>query len=353
LVDPEIPKIQHIQGIFNKYYHISDFLSLNSCIDKHSVLYLGSCKQNVWNTMYKSKFNIPLEISNQRGRQSQTKALENADIFLVVLQKAFTFAISFTRSTIKVLWALVSGIFSFVKGVWQESPWLRKLPWIRLSILALAAYLLLGKGLGFSIDLNNPLGKGALLIPSHVEDREEEVGEKLEEYPEGSTIVSNLEDRTNDLTPIAPALLKNPDVHTFIKRFEATAKEEMKIYGIPASIKMGQAIIESQAGKSTLAAGSNNFFGIKCKPKCLGCTCKNYADDNKYDMFRVFDSAWESWRAHSTLLCNPRYSKLPLYGKDYKKWAHGLKKAGYATDPSYATKLINVIEKYNLTLLDQ
>ena len=70
-------------------------------------------------------------------------------------------------------------------------------------------------------------------------------------------------------------------------------------------------------------------------------------------MFRVFESPWESWRAHSKLLCNPRYAKLPLYGKDYKKWAHGLKKAGYATDPSYAIKLINVIEKYNLTMLDQ
>jgi len=296
--------------------------------------------------MYKSKYNIPLEVNHTGTGKSNAQRMIQSDDVLYAISKIYNLTASLVKSTVLVLWALISGIISFGRGVWKDSPWLKQLPWGKIAILALVSYLLLGKGLGFSIDMNNPLGNAALLIPSSIEEK----GEKEEEK---TLQVIEAEDRTNDLSPISPALLKHPDVHDFIKRFEATAKEEMKLYGIPASIKMGQAIIESQAGKSTLAAGSNNFFGIKCKPKCLGCTCKNYADDNKYDMFRVFDSAWESWRAHSKLLCNPRYSKLPLYGKDYKKWAHGLKKAGYATDPSYATKLINVIEKYNLTMLDQ
>ncbi len=296
--------------------------------------------------MYKSKYNIPLEIENSMAAQSRFQRIIQSDEVFQILGKLLHFIFTLIRSTIQVTWALVTGLLSFGKGVWRDSPWIRRLPWGKITILGLVAYLLLGKGLGFSIDMNNPLGKGALLIPSHIE--EEEVKEE-----EKTLKVTEAEERTKDLSPISPALLKNPDVQGFVRRFEATARKEMKLYGIPASIKMGQAIIESQAGKSVLAAGSNNFFGIKCKPKCLGCTCKNYADDNKYDMFRVFDSAWESWRAHSELLCNPRYSKLPLYGKDYKKWAHGLKKAGYATDPAYASKLINVIEKYNLTMLDQ
>ena len=291
--------------------------------------------------MYKSKYEIPFVIENPAGFEEKRADSDS----LAVLKFIFLQLQSLVLFSIHLLWALLVGIFSFIRSTWRDNPWLQSLPWIRLSVLAAFAYFVWGGSLDaayssiLSSYTNQPINKSAaILISSNGEE-----GEKKQ--------VANK--REQDLSPIAPALLNNPSVQSFINRFKDVAREEMKLYGIPASIKMGQAIIESQAGKSVLARKSNNYFGIKCKSKCLGCTCKNYADDNKYDMFRVFDSAWESFRAHSKLLCNPRYKKLPLYGKDYKKWAKGLKKAGYATDPAYAEKLISVIEKYNLTMLDQ
>jgi len=103
-----------------------------------------------------------------------------------------------------------------------------------------------------------------------------------------------------------------------------------------------------------LAMESNNHFGIKCRSKCRGCTCRNYCDDDVYDMFRVFDSAWDSFREHSVLLSSPRYAHLlDLESTDYKNWARGLKKAGYATDPTYAEKLIQIIDYLDLYQYDR
>ncbi len=133
------------------------------------------------------------------------------------------------------------------------------------------------------------------------------------------------------------------------------ALEEMQRYGIPASITLAQGLLESDAGESLLATQSNNHFGIKCRRQCRGCTCRNYADDDLYDMFRVFSSVHESYRAHSELLVNsPRYAALfDLEITDYRGWARGLQNAGYATDPRYAAKLIRIIEALELFLFDR
>lgn len=145
---------------------------------------------------------------------------------------------------------------------------------------------------------------------------------------------------------------KKDRVKNYLKRYAKVAQREMEQYGIPASITLAQGLLESNAGDSKLAVKSNNHFGIKCKKKCLGCTCRNYSDDSRYDMFRVFDSAAESFREHSELLSISRYAKLKAHGTDYKKWAHGLKKCGYATDPNYGKKLITIIENLELTQYD-
>lgn len=145
---------------------------------------------------------------------------------------------------------------------------------------------------------------------------------------------------------------KKARVDNYLKRYARIAQREMKLYGIPASITLAQGLLESNAGDSKLAVNSNNHFGIKCKKKCLGCTCRNYSDDSRYDMFRVFETAAESFREHSELLNISRYAKLKAYGTDYKNWAHGLKKCGYATDPNYGKKLIKIIENLDLTRFD-
>ncbi|MEM9888093.1 MAG: glucosaminidase domain-containing protein [Bacteroidota bacterium] len=140
----------------------------------------------------------------------------------------------------------------------------------------------------------------------------------------------------------------------YVKRFAKTAIVEQEKYGIPASITLAQGLLESDAGDSRLAVESLNHFGIKCRSKCKGCTCRNYTDDSAYDMFRVFASAWESYREHSILLTGDRYKHLlNLEVADYKNWAHGLKKAGYATDKRYAEKLIKIIEYLKLNEYDR
>ena len=139
----------------------------------------------------------------------------------------------------------------------------------------------------------------------------------------------------------------------YVQRYLRVAEKEKDKYGIPVSITLAQGLLESNAGDSRLAKESNNHFGIKCRSKCKGCTCRNYSDDDIYDMFRVFDSAWESYREHSILLNGKRYKHLlKLSDTDYKGWAHGLKKAGYATDKRYAHKLIKIIEQLHLERFD-
>ena len=144
------------------------------------------------------------------------------------------------------------------------------------------------------------------------------------------------------------ATAKRQRVQRYIDRYAEVARREMQQFGIPASITLAQGLLESNAGDSKLARESGNHFGIKCKRKCRGCTCRNYSDDTHYDMFRVFADPLDSFREHSQLLQLSRYRKLKTYGKDYKKWAHGLKSAGYATDKRYGHKLIKIIEELDL-----
>lgn len=147
---------------------------------------------------------------------------------------------------------------------------------------------------------------------------------------------------------------KGADPRMYIQRFARVARIEMKRYGIPASISLAQGLIESRAGTSRLAKNANNHFGIKCfSKKCKAGHCMNASDDHHKDFFRKFGAAWDSWRAHSELLANGRYRRLKKYGRDYRKWAQGLEQLGYATDRTYAEKLVGVIEKYDLHRYDK
>lgn len=149
--------------------------------------------------------------------------------------------------------------------------------------------------------------------------------------------------------------LKNKKCLNYIKEFAPIAQEEMKSFGIPASITLAQGLLESNVGDSKLAKRNNNHFGIKCFSKnCKKGHCSNYTDDSHKDFFRIYPSAWESYREHSEFLQKERYKHLKKLGtKDYKNWAHGLRKAGYATDKKYALKLIRIIEALNLNRFDK
>lgn len=145
----------------------------------------------------------------------------------------------------------------------------------------------------------------------------------------------------------------DPNRLAYIKRFSRVAQTEQDKYGVPASITLAQGILESGAGLSTLAKKSNNHFGIKCfSKKCGPGHCTNFNDDSHKDFFRNFENAWASFRYHSEFLQGKRYRHLSDHGNDFRAWAHGLKKAGYATDPRYAYKLIQLIEDYQLNRFD-
>lgn len=142
-------------------------------------------------------------------------------------------------------------------------------------------------------------------------------------------------------------------VNDYISVFENTAKSNMINYGIPASITLAQGILESGAGKGELCKKANNHFGIKCHDGWEGD--KVYHDDDaSQECFRKYNHPAESYRDHSMFLTTrSRYSKLFELDKgDYESWAKGLKEAGYATDPKYPSKLIQIIEKYNLHKFD-
>jgi flagellum-specific peptidoglycan hydrolase FlgJ len=139
-------------------------------------------------------------------------------------------------------------------------------------------------------------------------------------------------------------------VSSYINRFLSTAKAEADKYNIPVSITLAQGIIESNAGRSELSRKHNNHFGMKWKGKGKYAV---YKDDSPKDRFQVFKSAWRSYRAHSELLTCDRYKHLlKLDRMEYRKWAKGLKKAGYATNPKYAEALIAIIERYGLWVYD-
>ncbi len=140
----------------------------------------------------------------------------------------------------------------------------------------------------------------------------------------------------------------------YIQKYKNLAIEHMDIYGIPASIKMAQALFESDNGNSRLAREANNHFGIKCKSDWTGETI-DHDDDAKGECFRKYSSVEESYKDHSEFLDkSERYQDLfKLDPMDYKGWAEGLKKAGYATNPMYAAQLIKIIEDNKLYLLDQ
>ena len=127
----------------------------------------------------------------------------------------------------------------------------------------------------------------------------------------------------------------------------------MKKYHIPASITLAQGLLESAAGKSELAVQSNNHFGIKCHSWDGKTTYHD--DDQAGECFRVYKNAEDSYEDHSIFLTTgSRYAFLFKYPTtDYKSWAHGLKRAGYATSPTYAEKLIEIIERYDLTRFDR
>lgn len=150
-----------------------------------------------------------------------------------------------------------------------------------------------------------------------------------------------------------PTARTNNPYNNYIEQYARIAIENQKEFGIPASITLAQGLLESGAGRSKLATKANNHFGIKCHNSWRGSRTF-HDDDRPQECFRAYSSPEDSFRDHGQFLQQRRYQ--PLYSlatTDYKGWAKGLQKAGYATDRGYANKLIKIIEDYRLYLIDE
>lgn len=192
---------------------------------------------------------------------------------------------------------------------------------------------------------------------------------EVEEKPRGRSLIRDVEPvgelakpkksgpkavEKNDAAPVGVRQIGKGNAEGYIKRYANIAVQEMKKYGIPASISLAQGLVESRFGTSTLAVRNNNHFGMKCFLKnCRPGHCSNHNDDHHKDFFRKYKNPWESWRAHSQMLANGRYAKLKKHGRNYRAWARGLEQLGYATDPTYSEKIIGVIERYDLHRFDR
>lgn len=256
------------------------------------------------------------------------------------------------RWVLRRLFAGVRRLSVALKYQWMVwFPNSRGIPWIKIGVLAFIAFLLLKRDLQFQVNIRSPFGEGS---ETGARDTKQShfattasLQQSLDWHQEASAPVDPFEDQATDSD-------KDKKVKAYIRRYRDVAQAEMEKFGIPASIKMAQGILESESGSSRLATKNNNHFGIKCFSKsCAKGHCSNFSDDHHKDFFRAYKSAWESWRAHSQLLTQDRYKSLLKLGNDYKAWAKGLKKLGYATDPNYEQKLVEKIETYQLYLLDK
>ena len=168
---------------------------------------------------------------------------------------------------------------------------------------------------------------------------------------EDAVITPKVEEKSDGTPGKKPR--SNDAAADYIEQCKEIAIEEMQLYGIPASITLAQGILESGSGNGDLARRSNNHFGIKCHSGWTGQRVY-HDDDERGECFRKYPHPKISYRDHSLFLFERKryFSLFKLPKDDYKAWAKGLRKAGYATDPKYPEKLISLIDRYKLYELD-
>lgn len=263
--------------------------------------------------------------------------------------------------------------------------------WLKMALLGTAVYMAHHRDMDINLQLNGATAAAVQAVPQKQQpqaramalrsavaeprpmntsmarsSKSEAAKQPKKSSPPKRVNVSNLSNTYSNLTAAnkgekraeskAVRRAKRRRQQQYVQRFAKVAQMEMEKYGIPASITLAQGLLESNVGASKLATHNNNHFGIKCFSRsCRPGHCSNFTDDSHKDFFRKYKSAWESYRAHSLLLKrSDRYQPLfELPSSNYKAWAKGLKKAGYATDAAYADKIIHLIEDLDLHRFDR
>ena len=286
---------------------------------KPNTVSFATKKQPTTNNLY--------DVSNKIG--AFKKAIADISIWMVLLQ-----ILKATR------FPFVAGKHQLVEK-YQTYFGKKPFPWFQLGLLAIGLYMVFQKDMHFQVNMKSPI--------QLFQDDQAAQGEptalsmSLTHPGPSATLKKN--------SAISSLNLKDASVKAYIDRFSRISLMEMQKFNIPASIKMGQAILASHAGDNVLAIDYNNHFGTMCRPSDAPCAKYN-APSGKVSV-KKYISAWESWRDHSTMISKAPYHALTQHGKDYKKWAVGIANIGYGGNTTYSQQLIEVIEHYQLYKLDE
>ena len=203
-----------------------------------------------------------------------------------------------------------------------------KISWFKVGMVALILFIFLKKDFQFSFNMKAP-------TPTTTDSEQQEDARVVKTVQQEFGIANSLallnESSNEEITILDE--LDDEKVAAYINRFRRVAIGEMEKYDIPASIKMAQAILESQAGEIPQKVQKFNHFG-------------------KPILHQNFNNDWENWRIHSLFISKTKFKQLKKYGKDYKKWAGGLEDLGYSNNKNYAQQLVKIVEKYGLGSLD-
>jgi flagellum-specific peptidoglycan hydrolase FlgJ len=299
--------------------------------------------KNKWFNEMDGNPNPAFRASEQNGSTRQKKSSSLPGLFMGNTQEDISFS-TYWRASVKRFrrkWLSLKFRSRQVSGATFQRWTL-----VKFGFIALAAYFIFGR----NAETGSFLGGARSNINWNTETK---LG-VAEEKKKPVAVKKVKKAPKSEAAPVSSAHLHSNQTMAYIQKFSGIAREEMAKYGVPASISLAQGLIESRAGSSKLAVNNNNHFGMKCFSRnCRKGHCTNFTDDTHKDFFLKFPSAQQSWRAHSKLLASGRYAKLKKYGRDYRRWAQGLKSVGYATDRTYAQKLIGIIERYDLHKYDR
>ncbi len=244
----------------------------------------------------------------------------------------------------------------------QAKAFLQK-SWYKLTLLALVAVIFTYKDLSIHLDLSSAASKQQVApnledkfnMPTHPKpNTKQQFTDKLKKdsRTESFSLFPAFLFSNNRNTETLQLGLEKVDkglVNNYVKKYAHVAVEEMKKYGVPASITLGQALLHGQAGTSILAENGNNHFSITC-----GSSWKKEALEVEGLCYRKYEGVWKSYRNHSELITKGRFKVLKKYSStDYKQWAKGLGENGYSSVKGYGTLLIETIKKYNLDKYDE
>lgn len=244
----------------------------------------------------------------------------------------------------------ISGKHQFIKK-YKEYFGGRPFPWFKLSLLALGLYMLFQKDMHFQLNMK---------APEQVFSDDRQANEPaalsmslthLGKVLRGSAFSKEATSGPTSTNSTTALPYSKEVVAQYVQRFSRIAIMEMQKYKIPASIKMGQAILASQAGGHLLSTKYNNHFGTLCNEESASCV--PYKSNTTSVNIKSYKSAWDGWRDHSEMISKGKYTALIAHGKDYKKWAAGIAEIGYGNNQEYSKQLIQIIEQYGLTDLDK